>query len=265
MLGLIPHRSQPGPTTFVVLAMLILIFGVLSWRKTPTDIFPNIDIPVITAVWTYNGLPPDDMSGRIVYYFERALSAQVNDIEHVESQSVSGFGIVKIFFQKSVRIETALPQVNAAADTVLKQLPAGATAPNVLMFNASSVPILNLALSGKGMSESQLLDIGNNFIRPQLATVPGAAVPTPYGGTVRQIQIDIDQHALQSYGLSAQDVADTLASQNLITPGGHSEDRQVRVRGGSQRRAPQDFRAQRSADQEGQRHTGLHPRRRVRT
>jgi multidrug efflux pump subunit AcrB len=219
MLGLI-RVALSRPYTFIVLALLILIFGVLSWRKTPTDIFPNIDIPVITAVWTYNGLPPDDMSGRIVYYFERALSAQVNDIEHVESQSISGFGIVKIFFQRNVRIETALPQVNAAADTVLKQLPAGATAPNVLMFNASSVPILNLALSGKGMSESQLLDIGNNFIRPQLATVPGAAVPTPYGGTVRQIQIDIDQHALQSYGLSAQDVADTLASQNLITPVG---------------------------------------------
>jgi multidrug efflux pump subunit AcrB len=208
------------PYTFFVLAILILIFGTLSWRRMPTDIFPNIDIPVITAVWTYNGLPPDDMSGRIVYYFERALTAQVNDIEHVESQSLPTFGIVKIFFQKNVRIETALPQVNAAADTVLKQLPAGATAPNVLMFNASSVPILNLALSGKGLSESQLLDLGNNFIRPQLATVPGAAVPAPYGGTVRQIQIDIDQRALQSHGLSAHDVADALAAQNLITPVG---------------------------------------------
>src|SRR3984957_8319163 len=186
MLALI-RIALSRPYTFIVLAMLILIFGVLSWRKTPTDIFPNIDIPVITAVWTYNGLPPEDMSNRIVYYFERALSAQVNDIEHVESQSLGTFGIVKIFFQKNVHIETALPQVNAAADTVLKQIVPGATAPNVLMFNASSVPILNLALSGKGLSESQLLDFGNNFIRPQLATVPGAAVPTPYGGQVRQI------------------------------------------------------------------------------
>jgi multidrug efflux pump subunit AcrB len=219
MLALI-RIALSRPYTFIVLALLILIFGVLSWRKTPTDIFPNIDIPVITAVWTYNGLPPEDMSNRIVYYFERALSAQVNDIEHVESQSLGTFGIVKIFFQKNVHIETALPQVNAAADTVLKQIVPGATAPNVLMFNASSVPILNLALSGKGLSESQLLDFGNNFIRPQLATVPGAAVPTPYGGQVRQIQIDIDQRSLQSYGLSAQDVADTLAAQNLITPVG---------------------------------------------
>jgi multidrug efflux pump subunit AcrB len=219
MLALI-RVALSRPYTFIVLALLILIFGVLSWRKMPTDIFPDIDIPVITAVWTYNGLPPDDMSGRIVYYFERALSAQVNDIEHVESQSLPTYGVVKIFFQKTVKIETALPQVNAAADTVLKQLPLGATAPNVLMFNASSVPILNLALSGKGLSEAQLLDIGNNFIRPQLATVPGAAIPTPYGGQRRQIQIDINQSALQSYGFSAQDVARALAVQNLITPVG---------------------------------------------
>ncbi|HEY0340155.1 MAG TPA: efflux RND transporter permease subunit, partial [Steroidobacteraceae bacterium] len=219
MLALI-RVALSRPYTFIVLALLILISGFLSWRRTPTDIFPNIDIPVITAVWTYNGLPPDDMSNRIVYYFERALSAQVNDIEHVESQSLATFGVVKIFFQKNVHIETALPQVTAAADTVLKQIVPGATAPNVLMFNASSVPILNLALSGKGLSEAQLADIGNNFIRPQLATVPGAAVPTPYGGQVRQVQIDIDQRSLQSYGLSAADVASTLAAQNLITPVG---------------------------------------------
>jgi multidrug efflux pump subunit AcrB len=219
MLALI-RIALARPYTFIVLAMLIMIFGVMSWIKTPTDIFPNIDIPVITVVWTYNGLPPDDMSGRIVYYFERGLSAQTNDIEHIESQSLPGYGIVKIFFQKNVNINTALPQVSAGADTVLKQLPAGSTPPNVLIFNASSVPILQLALSGKEFSQALLFDYGNNFIRPQLATVPGAAVPTPYGGQVRQIQIDLDQHKLQSYGLSSQDVTEALAAQNLITPVG---------------------------------------------
>ncbi len=208
------------PYTFIVLAMIILLFGVLSWKRMPTDIFPNINIPVITVVWTYNGLPPDDMSGRIVYYFERGLGAQVNDIEHMESQSLPSYGVVKVFFQKTVDINAALAQVNAGAITVLKQLPAGATPPNVLMFNASSVPILQLALSGHGLSQSQLFDYGQNFIRPQLATVAGAAIPSPYGGKVRQIQIDIDQNELRSYGLSAQDIGNTLATQNLITPVG---------------------------------------------
>ncbi len=208
------------PYTFIVLAMVILLFGVLSWKRMPTDIFPNINIPVITVVWTYNGLPPDDMSGRIVYYFERGLGAQVNDIEHMESQSLPSYGVVKVFFQKTVDINAALAQVNAGAITVLKQMPAGATPPNVLMFNASSVPILQLALSGRGLSQSQLFDYGQNFIRPQLATVAGAAIPSPYGGKVRQIQIDIDQNELRSYGLSAQDIANTLATQNLITPVG---------------------------------------------
>jgi multidrug efflux pump subunit AcrB len=208
------------PYTFVVLAMLILMFGILRWQRTPTDIFPNINIPVITVVWTYNGLPPDDMSGRMVYYFERGLGAQVNDIEHMESQSLPSYGVVKVFFQKSVDINAALAQVNAGAITVLKQMPAGATPPNVLMFNASSVPILQLALSGRGLSQSQLFDYGQNFIRPQLATVAGAAIPSPYGGKIRQIQIDIDQNELRAYGLSAKDIANTLAAQNLITPVG---------------------------------------------
>jgi multidrug efflux pump subunit AcrB len=208
------------PYTFVVMAMLILIFGVLSWVRTPTDIFPNIGIPVISVVWNYNGLPPDEMSGRVIYYYERTLSSQVNDIQHIESQSLPGYGVVKVFFQPSVNINAALAQVTAASQTVLKQLPAGITPPNVLTFNASSVPIIQLALSSKTLSQSQLFDFGQNFIRPQLATVPGAAIPSPYGGKVRQVQVDIDQHALQSYGLSAQDVVEALAAQNLITPVG---------------------------------------------
>ena len=142
------------PYTFVVLAILIALFGVLSWFRTPTDIFPNIGIPVISAVWTYNGLPPDDMSGRIVYYYERTLSSQVNDIQHIESQSLPGYGVVKIFFQPGVNINGALAQVTAASQTVLKLLPPGITPPYVLTFNASSVPILQLALSSKTLSQA---------------------------------------------------------------------------------------------------------------
>jgi multidrug efflux pump subunit AcrB len=208
------------PYTFVVMALLIAIFGILSAIRTPTDILPNIGIPVVAAVWTYNGMSPDDMSGRVVYYYERTLSAQVNDIAHIESQSMFGYGVVKIFFQPGVNINAALAQVTAASQTVLKLLPPGITPPYVLSFNASSVPILQLALAGKGIPQDRLFDFGQNFVRPQLATVEGAAIPSPYGGKVRQIQIDLDQHALQARGLSAQDVVAALAQQNLITPVG---------------------------------------------
>src|SRR5271170_4385800 len=172
------------PYTFVVMAMLIVIFGVGAWLKTPTDIFPNIGIPVVAVVWQYNGLPPDDMSGRVVYYYERTLTTQVNDIQHIESQSLPGYGVVKIFFQPGVNINGALAQVTAASQTVLKLLPPGITPPYVLTFNASSVPILQLALSSKSLSQAVLFDDGQNFIRPQLATVAGTAVPSPYGGKV---------------------------------------------------------------------------------
>ncbi len=208
------------PYTFVVLALLILIFGVLSALRTPTDIFPNINIPVVSVVWTYNGLPPDDMSGRVIYYYERTLTSQVNDIEHLESQSLPGYGVVKIFFQPSVNINSALAQVTAASQTVLKLLPPGITPPYVLSYNASTVPILQLALAAKGLSEQQIFDQGQNFIRPQLATVAGAAIPSPYGGKILQVQIDLDLNALQSKHLSAQDVVSAVSAQNLILPAG---------------------------------------------
>ena len=208
------------PYTFVVLAMLILVFGVLSWFRTPTDIFPDIGIPVVSAVWTYNGLPPEEMSGRIVYYYERTLSSQVNDIQHIESQSLPGYGVVKIFFQPKVNINTAIAQITAASQTVLKLLPPGVTPPYVLVFNASSVPVLQLALSSKTLSQSELSDYAQNFIRPQLATVAGAAVPSPYGGKIRQVQVDIDPQKLQSYKVSAADVVSALSNENLITPVG---------------------------------------------
>jgi multidrug efflux pump subunit AcrB len=208
------------PYTFVVLAILIAIFGSLSALRTPTDIFPNINIPVVSVVWTYAGLPPDDMSGRVIYNYERTLSSQVNDIEHIESQSLSGYGVVKIFFQKNVDIAAALAQVTAASQTVLKQLPPGITPPYVLSYNASSVPILQLALSSSKLSQTKLFDSGQNFIRPQLATVAGAAIPSPEGGKILQAQVDLDQHAMQANNVSADDVLNAISVQNLILPAG---------------------------------------------
>jgi multidrug efflux pump subunit AcrB len=208
------------PYTFVVLAVLILIFGVMSVFRTPVDIFPNIGIPVISAVWNYTGLPPDGMAGRIVSVYERSLTTTVNDIQHIESQSLAGYGIVKIFFQPQVNINTALAQVTAISQTVLKQMPAGITPPIILTYNASSVPILQLALSSNTLSQTALNDLAMNFVRPQITTVPGAAIPAPYGGKVRQVQIDLNQQALHAFGLAAQDVVGALSSQNLITPTG---------------------------------------------
>jgi CzcA family heavy metal efflux pump len=208
------------PYTFVVLSLLIAIFGVLASLRTPTDIFPNINVPVVSVVWSYNGLLPNDMSGRVIYYYERFLSAQVGDIEHIESQSLSGYGVVKIFFQKGVNIRTALAQVTAASQTVLKLLPPGITPPYVLSYNAATVPILQLALSSDTLPEMKLFDLGQNFIRPQLATVQGAAVPSPYGGRILQVQVDLDQRAMQAHGVSAEDIVNAISAQNLILPAG---------------------------------------------
>ncbi|TDY21356.1 multidrug efflux pump subunit AcrB [Paraburkholderia sp. BL6665CI2N2] len=219
MLGLV-RIALRRPYTFVVLAIFILIIGPLSAMKTPTDIFPDIRIPVISVVWQYTGLPPDQMVGRITSPFERTLTTTVNDVEHIEAESVAGFGIIKIFFQPGVNISTANAQVTAVAQTQLRQLPAGTTPPLILNYNASTVPIIQLALSGKGLSEQKLGDLGLNAVRPVLTTVAGASVPYPFGGKTRQVQIDIDPAALQARGLSAQDVANALAGQNLITPVG---------------------------------------------
>jgi multidrug efflux pump subunit AcrB len=208
------------PYTFIVLAFLIAIFGSLAALRTPTDIFPNIDIPVVSVVWTYNGLLPNDMSGRIIYYYERTLTSQVGDIDHLESQSLNSYGVVKVFFQKNVNIAAALAQVTAASQTVLKYLPPGITPPYVLSYNASSVPILQLALSSKRLPQMRLFDLGQNFIRPQLATVAGAAVPSPYGGKILQVQVDLDQRTMQAHDVSADDVVNAISAQNLILPAG---------------------------------------------
>jgi CzcA family heavy metal efflux pump len=208
------------PYTFVVLALLLLIIGPLAALRTPTDIFPDIRIPVIGVVWQYTGLPPDQMAGRITSPFQRALTTTVNDIEHIVANSYNGVGIVKIFFQPNVDIRTANAQVTAISQTLLKQLPPGSTPPLILNYNASTVPIIQVALSGEGLTEQNLADIGINQLRTPLVTVPGAAIPYPFGGKQRQVQIDLNSSALQARGLSGQDVANTLAAQNLITPVG---------------------------------------------
>ncbi|MBC7697492.1 MAG: efflux RND transporter permease subunit [Bacteroidia bacterium] len=206
------------PYTFVVMALLLLIFGTLTALRSPVDIFPEIRIPIIAVAWQYNGLPPDEMAGRITTLYERVLTTTVNDIEHIEANSYTGFGIVKIFFQPGVNVATANAQVTAISQVVIKQMPTGTTPPLILNYSASTVPILQIALSGKGMTEQNLADLGLNVIRTRLVTVPGAAVPFPFGGKSRQVQIDLDPSAIQARGLSAQDVANALAAHNLILP-----------------------------------------------
>jgi len=208
------------PYTFVVMALLILIVGPLAAMRTPVDIFPNIKVPVIGVAWQFTGLSPDEMANRIVAPYERVLPTLVSDIDHVESTSISGIGIVRIYFHPNVDIRTATAQVTSVSQSVLKQLPPGVTPPLILNYNASTVPILQLASSSAVQSEQQVLDTTQNFIRPALSTVPGAAIPFSYGGRVRQVQIDLDPAALQSKGVSAQDVARAIAAQNQITPVG---------------------------------------------
>src|ERR1700738_1008655 len=208
------------PYTFVVLALLLLIIGPLAAMRTTPYSFPDIRIPVNGVVWQYTGLPPDQMAGRITTQFERSLTTTVNDIEHIVANSYNGFGIVKIFFQPNVDIRTANAQVTAISQTLIKQMPPGATPPLILNYSASTVPIIQVALSGEGLTEQNLADIGINQLRTPLVTVPGAAIPYPFGGKQRQVQIDLNPTALQARGLSGQDVANALAAQNLITPVG---------------------------------------------
>ena len=211
------------PYTFVVMSILILIMGGLAILRTPTDIFPNIDIPVVSIIWTYTGLVPQEMSDRIVTTTERNLTTTVDNIEHIESQSLYGIAVVKVFLQPTANIQQGIAQVTAVSQTQLKQLPAGSTPPLILAYSASSVPVLQLALSGQNLSEQQLNDYGLNFIRTQIITVPGVSVPYPYGGKQRQVQVDLNTTALQSKGLSALDVVNAISVQNLILPTGTSK------------------------------------------
>ena len=208
------------PYTFAVFALLILILGVFSIESMPTDIFPNIDIPVVTVVWQYSGLSADQMANRIVSNSERGMTTTVNDIEHIESQSLNGIAIIKIFFQPHVNIGSAVAQVTSISQVQLRALPPGTTPPFIIQYNASSVPVLQLGLSGEGMNEQQLNDTATNTVRTQLSTIEGAQTPFPYGGKQRQIQVDLDLAALQAKGLSPVDVVNAISAQNLIAPSG---------------------------------------------
>jgi CzcA family heavy metal efflux pump len=208
------------PYTFVVLSILLLILGPIVILRTPTDIFPNINIPVVTVIWNYTGLSPQEMGNRITTPFERSMTTTVNDIQHIESQSLNGISVIKVFFQPGANVPSAIAEITAIAQTQLRQLPPGTTPPLVISYSASSVPVLQLSLSGEGLSEQALNDIGTNFIRTRLATVQGASIPFPYGGKQRQVQVDIDSRALQAKGLSPTDVVNAFSVQNIILPAG---------------------------------------------
>src|SRR3954465_829472 len=211
------------PYTFVVLAVVILFVGPIAILRTPTDIFPSINIPVVTAVWQYNGMSADEMANRIVSGFERGMTTTLGDIEHIESQTLRGVSVVKVFFQPGTKTEAAVAQISSISQSSLRNAPPGTNPPFIITYNASTVPILQLGLSGNGLSEQQLYDFGVNFIRVQLATVQGASIPNPYGGKQAQIQVDLDPQALQAKGLMPTDVVNAISAQNLILPGGTSK------------------------------------------
>ncbi|WP_395945665.1 efflux RND transporter permease subunit [Brevundimonas sp.] len=211
------------PYTFIVMALAILIIGAIAAVRTPTDVFPNIGVPVVAVAFSYTGLPPEDMSGRIITPYQRALTTSVNDIEHIEATSYPGVGVVKIFFHPGADIRLANAQITAVSQTLLRQMPPGVTPPLIINYSASTVPVLQLALAGQGLSEQQLLDAGTNIIRSRLVTVSGAAIPLPFGGRSRQIQIDLNPEALAARGLSAATVSAAIAAQTQITPGGFAK------------------------------------------
>src|SRR5437879_4120519 len=208
------------PYTFVVLALLIAVLGVLSIATMSTDIFPSINIPVVTVIWSYTGLSRTGMEGRIVTVSERAFTTTVNGIEHIESVSLRGVAITRLYFHPNVPIEAAIAQVNAQAQQIVRVLPPGIFPPLILQYNAASVPVLLAALSSDELPEQELNDLGNSFIRTQLVTIEGASVPVPYGGKVRVVNVDIDPDALYARGLSPQDVSNALLTQNVILPAG---------------------------------------------
>ncbi|MGZ3421619.1 MAG: efflux RND transporter permease subunit [Polyangiales bacterium] len=208
------------PYTFIVMSMLIVIVGVLSILRMPTDIFPDIDIPVISVVWNYGGLSPEEMEKRIVTNYERFVTTTVNDIEHIESQALPGVAVIKIFLQPGARLEAATAQITAVSQTAVRQMPPGATPPLIIRYSASNVPILQAALESDTMSEQQLFDYGTNFVRNDMVTVPGSQIPWPYGGKQRQIVVDIDPQRLYGSGLSPRDVTNAIALQNVILPTG---------------------------------------------
>src|SRR6201988_4838020 len=208
------------PYSFIVLALLILILSPVIILRTPTDIFPNINIPVVAVAWTYTGMNPEELEGRLTSVYERVLTALVDNIEHIESTTVNGQAIVKIYLQPGASLDTANAQVTAGAQTILRQLPPGTLPPLIINYSASSVPIFQLGITGNGLSEQQLNDLGQNFLRPQLVTIPGAVIPFLYGGKQRQVMIDLNPGLMQSKGLAPQDFLNAVQQQNLILPSG---------------------------------------------
>src|SRR6202011_2562124 len=206
------------PYTFIVLGLLIVLLGVFTILRIPIDIFPSINIPVIAAIWSYSGLSPDDMSKRIILLTEKSAQTDISNVEHTESQSLNGIAVAKYFFQPNVNEDLSYAQITGMSQTLLKSVPPGTTPPSILAYNASTVPVIQLALSSSTLSESQIFDLGANVVRTTLATVPGAAIPFPYGGKLRQIQVDLDPKALRAEGLSGTDVTSAIAAQNLILP-----------------------------------------------
>src|ERR1700743_731546 len=208
------------PYTFIVLAILILIAAPVVITRTPTDIFPDINIPVISIAWAFQGLNPEEMEGRITTPYEKVLTTLVDNIEHTESLTIDGQAVIRVYLQPGSSLTTANAQVTAASQTILRQLPAGILPPLIINFSASSVPIIQLGLSGEGMSEQQLNDLGQNIIRPQLTTTPGVVIPYPFGGKQRSVIVNLNPNLLQAKGLSPADVLEALARQNVVQPGG---------------------------------------------
>ena len=208
------------PYTFVVMALIIILLMPLAVLRTPIDIFPDINIPVVSVVWNFTGFAPSDMADRIITNSERGMTVTVNNIEHIESQSVNGVGVIKIFFQPDANIQTALAQVTAIVQTTVRSLPPGTTPPLVITYTASSTPIVQLGISSQTLPDQVLFDLGQNFLRNQLATVQGAATPYPYGGKIRQVQVDLDMPRLEANGLSPNDIVNAINTQNVITPSG---------------------------------------------
>src|ERR1700736_1201865 len=206
--------------TFVVAALLIVVLGAVSIYRMSTDIFPNIDIPVVSVVWSYTGMPADEVESGIVFINERILTASVNGIEHIESQSLTGVGVIRIYFQPGASVAEAEAQVTATCQTLLNLMPPGITPPFIVRYSATSVPIVQIAVSSETLTEQQIFDYAQNFIIQQLGTVPGARVPQPWGGKQRQVMVNLDQNAMYSYGLSPADVSTAIGNQNLIIPAG---------------------------------------------
>ena len=219
----IARAALRWPHTFLVMAMLILIFGVVSIMTMATDVFPVIDLPVITVIWTNNGITPNDMSTRFVYQSERSYTTAVDDIQHIESQSVAGIGVVRIYLQPGANVTQAIAQVTATSQNVLRLLPPGSQPPLIIRYDASDVPVIQLAISSPKLTEAQLFDYGQNFIRTQLVSVRGTQIPQPYGGRSRVINVDINPDALLSRGLSPYDVTDAVTAQNLVLPSGDAK------------------------------------------